>query len=74
MTLIVFAQLICFLQPIPITIWQVENSLIVALIIFLSLLVWVMMLAATFHFGHFEFFGLAQAWQNYINWLTPKQK
>lgn len=67
MTLLVTALLIYFWRPIPITIWQIESSLLTAIIIFFYVLVWVMMLAATFHFGHFEFFGIAQAWQTYKN-------
>lgn len=67
MTLIMTVLLIYFWQPIPVTIWQIENSLAAGLIISIYVLVWVMMLAATFHFGHFGFFGLAQAWQAYKN-------
>ena len=41
----------------------------VGLIYVAYLAVWAMMLAATFHFGHFGFFGLAQAWKNFR--MTP---
>lgn len=55
--------LVGFWQPIPITIWQVETGWAVAAIIAAYLSVWAMMFLATFHFGHFSFFGLAQAWR-----------
>lgn len=55
--------LVAFWQPIPVTIWQVETGWAVAAIIAAYLSAWTMMFLATFHFGHFGFFGLAQAWR-----------
>lgn len=67
MTLIMTVLLVAFWKPIPVTIWQVQASWAVALIYAAYLAVWGMMFAATFHFGHFGFLGLAQAWQNFRN-------
>ncbi|GJL95781.1 MAG: hypothetical protein DHS20C05_21860 [Hyphococcus sp.] len=57
--------IVIFWRPIPVTIWQVESDLASGLIVIAYVGVWTMMSAATFHFGHFSFFGLAQAWQNF---------
>lgn len=62
MTAAATAVLVLAWQPIPTTIWHVEQTWIAALIVALYLGVWLMMFSATFHFGHFGFFGLAQAW------------
>jgi methanethiol S-methyltransferase len=55
-----------FWQPIPITIWQVENQAGLILILSAYAATWLMMTASTFHFGHFGFFGLRQAWDQYL--------
>lgn len=52
-------------RPLPQTVWQVESPAIAAAILCVYLLTWAVMLAATFHFGHFGFFGLAQAWARF---------
>lgn len=65
MTAIMTALLVLFWQPIPITIWHVQSGFAVGLIYAGYIGIWTMMSAATFHFGHFGFFGLAQAWQNF---------
>jgi methanethiol S-methyltransferase len=62
MTAAMSVLLIGFWQPIPISIWQIDEPWAVNLITGLYLAVWAIMLSATFHFGHFGFFGLAQAW------------
>lgn len=67
MTSIMTALLVVFWQPIPVTIWQVQAGWAVALIYATYLAMWGMMFAATFHFGHFGFLGLAQTWQNFRN-------
>lgn len=64
MTAINVALLVYYWTPIPITIWRIESPPMEALIIAAYAGVWVMMVAATFHFGHFRFLGLAQAWEN----------
>jgi len=69
MTTIMTVVLVVFWQPIPVTIWQVQSELVVVVIYLAYIAVWIMMGAATFHFGHFNFFGLSQAWQNFRN--TP---
>ncbi len=65
MTAIMTGVLVYFWQPIPFTIWRVDAPLASGLIIAAYIGVWTMMSAATFHFGHFGFLGLAQAWQNF---------
>jgi protein-S-isoprenylcysteine O-methyltransferase Ste14 len=62
MTALATGALVVLWQPIPVTVWQVENSIIYWAIWGAYLAVWSMMFSATFHFGHFGFFGLAQAW------------
>lgn len=65
MTVIMTVVLVIFWQPIPITIWRVQSDLAAGLIYAAYLAIWTMMGAATFHFGHFSFFGLVQAWQDF---------
>lgn len=67
MTVAMTALLVFFWQSIPITIWHVQSSLAVSAIYAAYIGVWTMMVAATFHFGHFRFLGLTQAWQNFRN-------
>lgn len=62
MTAIATSVLVVLWQPIPITVWQVEDTVAYWAIWTAYLGVWGMMFSATFHFGHFGFFGLAQAW------------
>jgi methanethiol S-methyltransferase len=62
MTAAATAVLVIFWQPIPITLWRIEALPAVVGITALYLAIWGMMFAATFHFGHLGFFGLAQAW------------
>jgi len=64
MTAIMTFGLVYFWQPIPYTVWHVTDPLGEVALYVTYGLVWVMMLAATFQFGHFGFFGLAQAWEN----------
>lgn len=67
MTALMTGLLVVFWQPIPITVWSVETLWAQAVIYTLYLSVWLMMFSATFHFGHFGFFGLAQAWARFRN-------
>jgi methanethiol S-methyltransferase len=67
MTAAATALLVLGWQPIPITLWQVEHAGLAGAIVVLYLGVWLMMFSATFHFGHFGFFGLAQAWNHARN-------
>ncbi|MFB0614220.1 methyltransferase family protein [Aurantiacibacter poecillastricola] len=73
MTVINVGFLIYYWTPIPITIWRVESPALVGFILAAYAGVWVMMVAATFHFGHFRFLGLAQAWENFRQ-ATPEQR
>lgn len=59
------ALLVYFWRPIPITIWTVDNQVFSNLIVAAYISVWIMMVSATFHFGHFSFFGLTQAWKKF---------
>ncbi len=72
MTAAMTAMLVVLWQPIPITIWNVEGSIAASMIVAAYLGVWMMMVAATFHFGHFKFLGLTQAWQN-LRHSRPKE-
>ncbi|AWW73738.1 hypothetical protein CD351_04790 [Erythrobacter sp. KY5] len=72
MTAINVGLLVYYWKPIPITIWRVEAPVSLGLILTAYAGVWVMMVAATFHFGHFRFLGLAQAWENFRQ--TPPEK
>lgn len=65
MTAIMTALLVIFWQPIPITIWKFDGLWPQVFIYGLYLSVWSLMFSATFHFGHFGFFGLAQAWASF---------
>lgn len=65
MTVIMTAVIVVFWRPIPITIWHVQSDIASGVIIAGYIAVWTMMSAATFHFGHFSFFGLTQAWRNF---------
>jgi methanethiol S-methyltransferase len=60
MTAAASAVLIVAWQPIPITLWRVEAGWAVASIYAAFAGVLLMMVAATFHFGHLGFFGLGQ--------------
>lgn len=60
MTAAMTALLVAAWQPIPIIVWQVEAVWAKGLIWAAYLSVWLGMSAATFHFGHLGFFGLAQ--------------
>ena len=55
-----------FWKPIPITIWILENTYSVAILAAYAA-TWMMMAASTFHFGHFGFMGLQQAWDRLID-------
>jgi methanethiol S-methyltransferase len=65
MTAIMTGLLILLWRPVPITVWQVENEILIGCIYAIYLLVWGVMLCATFQFGHFGFFGLQQAWNRF---------
>jgi len=54
-------------QPIPETVWRVDNQIFSRLIMSAYLATWAMMLASTFHFGHLNFFGLSQALERFHN-------
>lgn len=65
MTAIATALLVVFWRPIPVTLWEVQSTPGVAALTAAYLGVFVLMFAATFHFGHFEFFGLRQAYDRF---------
>lgn len=51
-------------QPIPIPVWAVENSMLAAALIALSLIGWGIVFLSTFLINHFDLFGLQQIWNN----------
>lgn len=55
------AVLVIGWQPIPLTVWRLEDAWLKTLVYATQLSIWLTMLAATFHFGHLQFFGVAQA-------------
>lgn len=63
MTAAATALLVIFWRPIPITLWRFEAPVAEMAMWTLYLGAWTMMVAATFHFGHFRFMGLVQAWE-----------
>lgn len=65
MTAIATALLVFFWQPIPVEIWRIEQIWARVSIFGVYIATWAMMFSATFHFGHFGFFGIAQAWRNF---------
>jgi len=65
MTAAMTFALVYFWQPIPITVWDIDTTGGMTAMYVAYGMVWTMMLLATFQFGHFGFFGLAQAWENF---------
>ena len=61
MTAAMTAALILLWRPIPLTLWEVQSPWLAVIIHCTYLATCAMIVAATFHFGHFGFFGLAQA-------------
>jgi len=70
MTAIMTTVLVVFWRPVPYLIWDVQAVWLIVSIYTVFFATSTMMLCATLQFGHFSFFGLAQAWQNYKNTLT----
>ena len=65
-TYVLFASLVLILlfwqwRPIPVTIWQVQESAIAMVLLGLSFCGWSIVLLSTFLINHFELFGLRQA-------------
>ena len=65
MSAIMTAVLVVFWRPIPALIWDVRDPLAAGMIRAAYLTVLAAMVTATFQFGHFRFFGLAQAWARF---------
>lgn len=70
--------LFCFWQPIGGSIWNVTNSMGVAILYALFAFGWLLVLATTFLINHFDLFGLRQVWfylrgQDYtqLKFVTP---
>jgi methanethiol S-methyltransferase len=61
---LVLILLFHFWQPIPITLWNVENMAGAVALWTLFMLGWVIVLVSTFLINHFELFGLQQVWMN----------
>lgn len=67
MTAVMTGLLVLLWKPIPISVWQFETELVRYTLYTSYLVIWGSMLCATFQFGHFDFFGLNQAWTNFRN-------
>jgi protein-S-isoprenylcysteine O-methyltransferase Ste14 len=72
MTAAMTFALVYFWQPISVTLWKFESPESITTIYVMYGFLWLMMLLATFQFGHFGFFGLAQAWENFRNSVPQK--
>ncbi len=59
-TTVTTVALVLFWIPVPITLWHFQEPWQVMAIGAGFLTMWGVMVAATFHFGHFEFFGLGE--------------
>lgn len=57
-------------QPLPDSVWAVDNPLAATLITAVFWLGWIILLISTFLINHFELFGLAQVWAR-ITGKTP---
>lgn len=66
-TALMTALLVFFWQPIDLTIWQIEHPVIVKVLLSVYFSLWVIMLLSSFPIGHFHLFGLAPAWNNFLN-------
>lgn len=71
MTAVATVALVWFWRPIPITIWQVEDVALWSVVVIANLGVWAAMFVSTFPIGHFDFFGLAQAWRRVRGRAAP---
>lgn len=70
----VFLALLMWMwRPMPMTLWQLENSLMLAVYGFFSFGV-IVVLLSTFLINHFELFGLQQVWIAQSNRPIPQPK
>ena len=63
MTAAMTALLVILWRPVPFAIWSFDVGWVQILFYAAYASVWLMMFAATFHFGHFSFMGLTQVWR-----------
>jgi len=56
-----------FWQPLPRTVWHVEQPLAAAAITAVSLAGWALVLFSSFVINHFDLFGLRQVWQRFMS-------
>ena len=61
-------------RPMPAVLWQVADPQIVNAVMALSLVGWLLVLAATFMINHFELFGLHQVINNLAGRSMPVQR
>lgn len=65
--------LVCvFWAPIPGELWSLEGDALRVGVSAVGWLGWVLLLAATFEIGHFELFGLRQAWAAFRGQSMPR--
>ncbi len=66
-TCIALVLLFMFWRPIPVTIWEVHNTILSDIIILLSLSGYLIVFVTTFLINHFNLFGLQQVYRNLKN-------
>ena len=71
LTVVMTLGLVLFWRPIPVTLWEVESVLAAGALRGLFVLVTAGMVLTTFQLGHFRFFGLAQAWEQFLGRAAP---
>lgn len=59
-------------QPLPGTIWKIENTMMRNVFWGLCGFGWLIVLLSTFFIDHFELFGLKQTWYGFIQKLMPQ--
>ncbi len=58
-------------QPLPATVWRVEQPFAYGLLVALFVAGWALSVYATFVIDHFELFGLRQAWRHWRGEAAP---
>ena len=61
-------------QPIPITVWNVQNEIAQIIIYSLFWSGWALLVFSSFLINHFELFGLQQIWFNFVKNPIPEIK
>lgn len=59
---LILAAIVYFWQPLGGIIWQIENSVAIAIVYGLFAIGWAILFLASFQINHFDLFGLRQVW------------